>query len=332
MLFDVHTHVSPKEFPASQSEAIRSRWPCMQCKGQSGASLYFGDTLFRELDDRSWDCGRRIEDMDRDGVAVQVLSPMPELLSYWLPANDAQILCDLSNAQITEMISLHPNRFRGLGAVPVQDLASAVAGLKRIKSEFGLSGVQIGSNINGVALGDPSLEPFFAAAEDIDLAIFVHALHPVVGKVTSMSPQQLALVGFPLDVALALSSLILSGTLERHPRLRIAFSHGGGAIGSMLGRLDEGWRRTSGFGGKMIDAPSEQARHFFYDSNVYDRAYLQHLISETAPKHVFMGTDYPYPIMQEKPAAFLAQLDISDEERQALEYGAARTFLGDDLI
>lgn len=299
----------------------------MRCDAEQRSMLYIGDVPFRQLDARSWDTVRRLEDMDRFKVSAQVLSPMPELLSYWLPAQDSAILCDHANAQIAEMAACSSGRFHGLGMVPIQDVKNVYANLRRIKHDFGLLGVEIGSNINGKVLGDPSFEDFFAAAENLELAVFVHALHPLIGAAVRMKPQEMALVGFPLDVGLAICSLILNGTLERHPRLRIGFSHGGGAIGSIIGRLDEGWTKTEGFGGTLKTKPSQQIRSVFFDSNVYDSKYLIHLEKNISPGNIFLGTDYPYTIMQENPLEFIKSTGLENRAIDSIHYQAARQFL-----
>lgn len=328
MLIDVHCHTSPKTFPASPSETSRARWPCMLCSGGVD-SIYFGEKPFRKLDARSWEVGRRMEDMDRDEVAMQVLSPMPELLSYWLPSADAEVLADHVNAHIAELASHAPSRFRGLGMAPLQDVSRAVAYLPRLKS-FGLSGIEIGSNVNGIMLGDPALEPFFDAAEELSLAVFVHALHPVVSKVLPSDDLFNTLIGFPSDVALATASVIFSGLLERHPRLRIGFSHGGGALGGTLGRLDSGWSQTNGFGGRLKERPRDQVRRLFFDSNVYDTGYLRHIALEMAPGQVFVGTDYPYVIAQQNPSGYIAEAGLPPEAEASVRNGAALNFLGGD--
>jgi len=179
---DVHSHVTPTGFPAAPNEAAKARWPCMHCHSSTEATVMIGETPFRKLDARSWDVATRIEDMDRDDVAMQVLSPMPELLSYWLEPHDARLVCDATNHLIASMVDAAPKRFRGLGAVPLQDPTAAARDLSRLKTEFGLTGVEIGSNINGKMLGSAEFEPFWAAAEAESMAVFVHALHPLAAK------------------------------------------------------------------------------------------------------------------------------------------------------
>ena len=328
---DAHSHVTPLDLPAAPGDAVRGQWPCMRCGAAGRATMMVGDKAFRELDARSWDTGRRIEDMDRDGVAMQVLSPMPELLSYWMDPAETAILCDAANHQIADMVVRAPRRFRGLGALPLQDPALAAGEVARLRREFGLAGVEIGSNIGGAMLGDPRFDPFWAAAEAEGLAVFIHALHPVAAKPIAAAPLYTALALFPIDVAMAAASLLMAGVVERFPGLRIGFSHGGGAIGAMLGRLDAGWNRTEGFQGRVQRAPSDQARSLFYDSNVYDAAYLAHLATVTAPGRVFAGTDYPYDIMQSDPVTFLRGAAPDDATFDSLAVDAASAFLAEDL-
>ena len=330
-LIDAHCHVSPADYPAAPGDAIRGSWPCMQRHEDGRHVMMIGDAPFRTLDGRSWDVGRRLDDMDRDGVAIQVLSPMPELLSYWLPRDDAAMLCDWANHQIAEMIARAPSRFRGLGAVPLQDPAVAADHLGGLRSRFGLSGVEIGSNIAGVMLGDARFDPFWAAAEAENLAVFVHALHPVAAKSVPADRSFAAFALFPVDVGMAASSLLMSGVVDRFPRLRIGFSHGGGTLGAVLGRLDLGWERSRGFGEKAASRPSAAARRLFYDSNVYDPVYLSHLATRIAPGKVFVGTDYPYDVMQTAPADFIAAGTLDGAALESMRSTAASAFLDEDL-
>jgi aminocarboxymuconate-semialdehyde decarboxylase len=328
---DVHSHVTPPLFPPVPNEAARGRWPCMQCSGGDDYTIMMGDAPFRKLDTRSWDVERRMADMDRDGVSLQVISPMPELLSYWLERDDAALICDSTNHFIAETVSRNPHRFRGLGAVPLQDPVAAAAVVPKLKSVFNLSGVEIGSNISGMMLGDRALDPFWEALQSESLAVFVHALHPIAAKPLSPSPLFTAAALFPMDVAMAAASMIIGGVLERFPALRIGFSHGGGALGSILGRLDIVYERSGGFGGVVTRRPSEQAAGLYFDSNVYDPDYLHFIATSMAPGQIFAGTDYPYDIMQKAPATFVSSLGLGFAELESISVGAASRFLAEDL-
>lgn len=329
---DVHSHVSPLNFPSAPNAEVAPRWPCMQCHSSTEATMLVGETPFRKLDARSWDVARRLEDMDRDLVDMQVLSPMPELLSYWLEPADAQILCDASNHLIADMVSAAPSRFRGLGSVPLQDPEAAARMLPRLKSQFGLLGVEIGSNINGKLLGSEEFEPFWASAEAENMAVFVHALHPLAAK--TLPKPDIHFTGFalfPVDTGMAAASLIMSGVLNRYPRLRIAFSHGGGTLGATLGRLQAGWSMTNGFEGRSAMSPFDQAKHFFYDTNVYHPDFLTYLATKMAPGQVLGGTDYPYVIMQKDPARWIRSIGLPEDVERSICFEAASRFLADEL-
>ena len=300
----------------------------MQCSNGIDATVLIADKPFREIDHRSWDVARRLSDMDRDGVTMQALSPMPELLSYWFTSSDGLAMCRWMNHTIATMVVAAPKRFAGLGAVPLQDPALAASELVRLKTD-GFSGVEIGSNINGVVLGDKRFDDFYAEAERLGLAIFVHALHPIGTDRLNAQPDLIPFAAFPLDTALSAVSLIRAGVPQRYPKLRFGFSHGGGAIVPLVHRLGQGWKVTSGFNGKLPRSPKEYAGEFFYDSLVYDGEYLSHLLS-FAPGQVFGGTDYPYAIMETQLRGFVAdavaQADASIVE--SLLNGAAKRFLG----
>ena len=322
-LIDVHTHIVPSGFPDNPDRNNETKWPCMVC-GEDSAKIVIDGKTFRRIDSRSWDTQRRIEDMDRDNVDMQVLSPMPELLSYWFQPLVGLEMCHWMNHVISEMIAVAPNRFAGLGIVPLQDPALAAKSLSRLKAE-GFAGVQIGSNINEVMLGDPRFEEFFAEAESQELSIFVHALRPIGADRLSKTPDLIPFAAFPLDTALSAISIIRAGIPARYPRLRIGFSHGGGAIVSLTHRLTQGWKLTKSFAGELPESPQFYAARFYYDSLVYDSGYLNYLASEFAPGQIFAGTDYPFAIMQKDLEGFIKE--GAEKNSNSLSYEAAERFL-----
>jgi aminocarboxymuconate-semialdehyde decarboxylase len=322
-LIDMHCHVVPDGFPRGH-ERCSARWPCLRHEGNDQATLLIGDKPFRALDNRSWDVTRRIADMDRDAVSMQVLSPMPELLSYWFSLDDALAMGDHVNGAIAAMVAARPDRFQGLGMVPLQDPDRAVRTLERLRSTFGLRGAEIGSNICGAYLGDPKFRPFFAAAEELGMAIFVHALHPLAAEPLGNRADLIAFAGFPADTALSAATLIAAGLFDDFPRLRIGLSHGGGALGPIIHRMEYGVAASNRPAPEKL-TPAQHGARFYYDSLVYDRAYLRHLAEEVAPGQVFLGTDYPYLIAQTDPAAFL---QTSGVWSPSLAHHAAERFLG----
>ena len=286
--------------------------------------MTLGAKPFRRLDARSWDMERRIADMDGDGVGVQVLSPMPELLSYWMDAAATLDIGKAVNGGIAELAASRPDRFWGLAMIPLQDVDAAIAALPGIKQD-GFRGVEVGSNISGEYLGAARFTPFFEALADLDLAVFVHALHPLQTPHLKAFPDLVPFAGFVSDTGMCAASLLMSGLLERHAGLRIGLSHGGGTLAPILHRMDQGWRSTSDFEGKLACLPSETASRFFLDSLVYDPRYARHLVA-LSPGRVFLGTDYPYLIEQKQPRDFIAELAASPDD--PIWSAAAGLFLG----
>jgi aminocarboxymuconate-semialdehyde decarboxylase len=326
---DIHTHIVPAEFPAYAGKHGGAHWPSMapahDCHHKN---VMIDGKNFRTVSDQCWDVGRRAEAMAQMGIARQVLSPMPELLSYWLPLDDAAPLIRHVNDTIAAMVARTPDKFIGLGGVPMQDPDAAARELERLMRD-GFRGVELGSNVNGHALGDPRFEGFFAAAEQLGAAVFVHALHPA-GKERIVGPSGLmAYIGFPLETAYSIASLMTGGTLTRHPRLRLAFSHGGGAFASILPRLTKGWTIKPEFAAAIGISAHEHARRLYYDTLVYDAPTLRHLIGTFGVRQLCIGTDFPFDIHERTPVAAVGELKLSDGDVKLLHHDNAARFLGE---
>jgi aminocarboxymuconate-semialdehyde decarboxylase len=274
-----------------------------------------------------WSVPRRIEDMGRMRVSRQALSPMPELLSYWLPMPDGGALIRYLNEQIAEMVALAPERFIGLGAVPLQDVDAAIRELDYLQKSLKFAGVEIASHVNGVSIGDARFEPFFAAAEHMGAAIFVHALRPAgQERIVGALPEQA--VCFPGDIALACASMITGGIGARHPRLRIAFSHGGGAMAILLPRLVHAWNAIPKARESLPESPATTAKRFFYDHLVFDPAAVKFLVERFGASQIVVGSDYPFNMGDTDPLGTLEKAGLDAASAAAVTAGNALRFLG----
>ncbi len=326
---DIHTHIVPASFPAYAGRHANVRWPQME-PGPScrHCNVMIAGKVFRTVTDECWSLDRRLEAMARSRVARQVLSPMPELLSYWLEPEDAEALGRHVNDTIASMVDEGAGRFAGLGMVPMQDPERAARELERLMATGKFRGVEIGTNVNGVSIGDARFEPFFQAAEQTAAAVFVHALHPA-GTDRLIGPANMpALVAFPCETAVCIASLMVGGMLARHPRLRIAFSHGGGVFGLVLPRLMHGWNSMKELKEK-VQSPAEQARKLYYDTLVYDPATLAFLIERFGVTQLCLGTDHPFAIQETDPVGAVDALKLSREHHDLLMSGNAARFLGE---
>ena len=324
---DVHTHVVPENFPPYRGSGRDIPWPSMAEAHACHRHVMISGKVYRTVSDGCWSVPRRVEDMNSMRVARQALSPMPELLSYWLPLEDAKVLIRYLNDQIAAMVERAPERFVGLGAVPLQDIDSALAELEYVVKTLKFPGVEIASHVNGASIGEPKFEPFFAAAEDMGAAIFVHALRPA-GQDRIVGPFSEQAVCFPGDIALACASMITGGIAARHPRLRIAFSHGGGAMALLLPRLVHSWNKTPKAKELLAESPAVSARRFYYDHVVFDPASLRLLIERFGASQILVGSDYPFVMGESDPVGALERLRLDGDSHFAISAGNARRFLG----
>jgi aminocarboxymuconate-semialdehyde decarboxylase len=317
---DVHTHFVPEFLPTMADRFGGERWPATKCvcENPHHKQVMISGKNFRTITDQCWSPERRVTDMDAEDVTIQVLSPMPELLSYWFKAEDSLEYSRYINGELSRFIENDRNRFIGLGMVPLQDPELAAKELKRLKNEFGLKGVEVGTNINGRSIGDPLFDPFFAEAEAENMVIFIHALHPL-GKERIVGPSSLsALIGFPTENAYALASLITGGVLERFPNLKVYVSHGGGTFSTLLPRLTYGWEMMEVIRKICPQPPSYYAKKVYYDTLVYDINTLHFLIKQFGASQLMIGSDYPFLIREKYPGYWIDELSVSQSEKEML--------------
>lgn len=327
-LVDVHTHVVPENFPRYAGRHLPDSWPQMAPAHACHRHVMLSGKVYRTVSHQCWDCAVRLADMDRRGVTRQVLSPMPELLSHWLPAEDGSAICRYLNEVIAAMAGEAPERFDGLAAVPLQDVNMAIRELDHAVHHLGLAGAEIGTHVAGTAIGDPRFLPFFEAAAEWGAAIFVHPLRPA-GMERLVGPPALEQVlAFPGEAGLAAASMITGGTLALLPNLRIAFSHGGGSLQALLPRLRHAWRCLPSVHDALADDPLLLARRMYFDDLVYDAAIIHRLIDVFGASQIMAGTDYPFTVMDEDPAGRVAELALAPELAQQLRAGNAERWLG----
>jgi aminocarboxymuconate-semialdehyde decarboxylase len=325
---DVHTHIVPAEFPRYLGAKAPRDWPSMREAQACHRHVVIDEKIYRTVPDLCWDTPKRLADMDAQNVAIQAISPMPELLSYWMEANDALPLLQYLNDTIAQMTDASAGRMVGLGAVPLQDVDMAIRELEHLMATPGFAGVEIGSNINGVPIGAAQFDAFFEAAAALGAAVFVHALRPT-GKERLVGPAQLVqALAFPTDVGLAAASAITSNLIVRYPNLRIAFSHGGGTLASLLPRLEKASQVFEPLRGALQQSAREQARRLWYDSLVFDPATLRHLVDTFGDTRIMLGTDYPFAFRERDPLGAVEALGPDAVAAERLIYRNAREFLG----
>ena len=323
---DLHTHIVPENFPPYAGRNRDVPWPSMAEAQACHKHVMISGKVYRTVSDGCWSVPRRVEDMGAMRVTRQAISPMPELLSYWLPLEDAQSMIRYLNDTIAGMVQAAPQRFVGLGAVPLQDIDAAIRELEYCK-RLQFAGVEIASHVNGTSIGDARFEAFFAAAEEMGAAIFVHALRPA-GQDRIVGPFAEQAVCFPGDIGLACASMITGGIGAHHPKLRIAFSHGGGVMSILLARLVRAWHAFPKAKEALPESPAVTAKRFYYDHLVFDPANVRHVIHTFGASQIVLGSDYPFTMGDPQPVKTLEATGLDAATFAAISSGNAKRFLG----
>ena len=328
MIIDGHTHMVPEHFPKVGGRVAGSRWPAMEHVEPGKANVIIGGRNFRTVRDVCWSVASRTGELEGLGVDRQVLSPMPALLAYKLEPQDGLDLARVVNESIARMMEEAPDRFYGLGSVPMQDVAMATSELSKIKA-LGLHGVEVLTNINGKNIGAPEFRPFLKEAEAIGASVFIHAQAPTFAdRFTGV--QQLANngIGIPIESGLAAASVLTGGVMEECPDLRIMFSHGGGVLTQALGRMDATWDRSEPMKEALPKAPTEYASMCYYDDIFFDHGAVRFLLDTVGSNRVMVGSDFPFMTGNEQPSDRFDAVGLSGEERENVSHRNCLRFLG----
>lgn len=323
---DIHTHILPEKIPNFKEKFGYGGFIHLDHHKPCCARMMMDDKFFREVQDNCWDPKVRMKEANQFNVDVQVLSTVPVMFSYWASPNDCLEVSKFLNDHIAGIVDDYPTRFVGLGTIPMQAPDLAIKELERCK-KIGLKGIQIGSHVNQWNLSEPELFPIFAAAEELDMAVFVHPWD-MMGK-TQMDKYWLPwLVGMPAESSLAICSMIFGGVFERLPKLRVAFAHGGGSFPATLGRINHGFDVRPDL--CAIDNPVRPDKYlgkFFIDSLVHDPKMLDVVVDMFGANRVALGTDYPFPLGELEPGKIIEGMPYDQAKKDLLLHGAALEWL-----
>lgn len=324
---DVHTHILPRDIPRWKEKFGYGGFITLEHHKSCGARMLKDDGhFFREIEDNCWSPERRIKECDSFKVSVQVLSTVPVMFSYWTRAADGLAISEFLNDGIAEVVVKYPKRFIGLGTVPLQDANLAIKELERCK-RIGLVGVQIGSNVNQLNLGEPQFFEFFQACEELSMAVFVHPWE-MMGEAQMQKYWLPWLVGMPAETSRAICSLIFAGVLERLPDLRVCFAHGGGSFPCTLGRIEHGFEvRPDLVAVDNPRNPREYLGKFWLDSLVHDELMLEYLVKLVGAERIALGSDYPFPLGELEPGKLIASSNFDAAAKAEMLHGAALKWL-----
>ena len=279
MIVDIHAHVAPD-------------W--LRAPGQAQAQIPGLDLrpVLKRLKNQDT-LEQRLADMDRLGVDVQVVSTQAQL---YCTDQDAQAVLELHrrcNQHVYDMVARHPDRFRGLAVIPLQDIELAVGELTRSVTQLGLHGVMVGDHVNGTLWDEPEFEPFWTAAESLGALVLIHQAPPTLISSRAKKYHLPNSVGNLVERTITFASLVFGGVMDRHPDLRVCLAHGGGYAAFGAGRMDWGWQWRDEARAQLAAPPSSYLRRFYYDSITHSEAALRFLLDTIGPDRVLFGTDYP---------------------------------------
>jgi len=292
-----------------------------------------GPQLRPDLDAQGDSLALRLKTMDEQGLDVEALSINPNW--YKLDRDVAAQVIKIQNERLAEVCAKHPDRLVAFATVALQHPDLAVEQLQAAVKNYGFRGVNMGGNVAGAEISDPKFNPFWAKAEELGVLVFIHPQG-------DGAPRELAqrfkgngylsnVIGNPLETTIALSHLIFEGTLDRFPGLKICAAHGGGFLPSYANRSDAVIRC---FPNRVGPLPKKNPTAYlkdgqlFFDTIVFTPEALRHLIAETGPGQIMIGTDYPFPWTSTEVDLVLNTPGLNDDQRIAILGGTAAKLLG----
>ena len=326
---DIHCHFLNQEVAAKVAHLN---------PGQYEPSVCFANTMTREVNVKQMkdrgpmltDVAIRLKHMDRMGIDMQAVSPSPNQTYYWTDPGMGQELARAVNERIAQIVAQHPDRFVGLGTVPLQDPGLAVSELEYAVKKLGLRGVEINPSVKGSDLTDLklNLENFFQKAEDLNVVIFMHPIGFTQGE-RLMDHYFNNVIGNPLETTVAASHLIFDGVLERHPKLKVVLPHAGGYLAHYWARMDHAWGARPDCRTVLKKKPSRSLERFYFDTITFDPTMLKQLIERFGADHVLLGTDYPYDMGVEDPVGFIKKVSkLGSRDKDRIMGGNAARLLG----
>jgi len=330
---DLHTHILPENWPDLKVKYGYDGWVNLDHYKPCCAKMIMDGKVFREIQSNSWDPEERIKECNNTNVDIQVLSTVPVMFSYWAKPEDTLDLSKYLNDHIAGVVHDFPDRFLGLGTIPMQSPELAIKEMERCVKDLNMAGVEIGSHVNEWNLDNENVFGIFEAAQELGASVFIHPWD-MMGKEKMPKYWLPWLVGMPAETSLAICSMIFGGVFERLKNLQVCFSHGGGSFPFTIGRIEHGFKVRPDL--VAVDNkinPREYLGKFYLDSLVHDEAALKYLIDLMGDDKIMLGSDYPFPLGEHHPGKLIESMSsLSVESKEKLLWRNATEFLGIENI
>jgi len=321
---DLHTHYYPEVYferiRGLPSEFSFDKSPSGQTIIKYRGARFFGVTP------PMTNVSQRLEDMDRVGIDVEVISlSTPNV--FFTDAQHQPEIARMVNDAYAELIARHPARFKGFASIPMDSPDAALNELHRAINELKLNGVILLSNIGGKPLTSPEYRPFFAEANRMKLCIL---LHPMLPANTEPFREYVLgpIIGFMFDTTLAVARMCFDGMLREFPDIRWIVGHLGGAVPYLMERMDNGWRDFPECRAKIDELPSTYLQRLYYDTVNFNPHMLNMVREMIGADHMVMGSDYPHLLGSiDRAVSSIESLSIPEDEKQKIFEGTALAIL-----
>jgi len=325
---DIHCHLHVPAVDAMVKDAFDLKYePLMWHASEETRAFQRQHT--QDIMPMATDVGIRLSHMDAAGVDIQAVSTGPGHYCYWAEPELGRDVAQTVNNSLAELVASNPDRFVGLGTVPLQNPEMAVVELNRCVNDLGMRGVEISTDVCGTELSRAGLDKFFARVEELGVVIFMHP-----GGFTESA--RFAdhyfsnIIANPLASTVAVHYLIFDGVMDRHPGLKICVAHGGGFMASYSGRIDHAHPLRPDMQRHLPKGkiPTDYLKRFYFDTVVFTDHQLEYLVKVFGADHIVMGTDYPYDMAETDPVGHVNGADLTDDQKAVIIGGNAANLLG----
>lgn len=316
---DMHTHLLPERLPNFADKFGYGDFIHLVHETPGFANMMKGNVFFRQIAQNCWDPQVRIDEYAIYRTPVQVVCTIPVMFSYWAKPADCLDLSMFLNDHLAGVVEDYPEHYMALGTLPMQDTDLAIKEAERLHA-MGFPGVQIGSNVNQLNLGEPQFFPIFEALERLNMAVLVHPWE-MMGEADMKKYWLPWLVGMPAETSRAMCSLIFSGVMERLPKLRFCFAHAGGSFLPTLGRIRHGFDCRPDL--VAVDNPTPPDAYlgrFWIDSATHDERLLRYVLEMAGEDKVCLGTDYPFPLGDLEIGTFIEKMNLPQSTLERIFY------------